>query len=260
MEDPTLYQIRAANWQFPTPVWNCLSDYEKSFAKNEFTEQRCFDYYVRRLEALGFQNLDSVLDAACGMGQWSLALSHLNRQVEGIDINMERLLVANSLAQSHGADHCQFRFGSIELLPYETATFDAVFCYGAFMFTDMPKALQEFYRVLKPGGKLYLNANSIGWYVHLLWDRGIRSRNRQMVMSTLRIAARTLRGRTSQRIVSQNWLQEQLIIADFQVIEIGREGEINLSSEHPSLESAYPRQFYGFPAILEVVASRGNDK
>ncbi|WP_434685292.1 class I SAM-dependent methyltransferase [Pseudanabaena minima] len=256
MEDEILKQTQIANWQFPIEVWNCLSDYEKSFVKNEFTSNRSLDYYSNHLISLGFNNLDCVLDAACGMGQWSIALAGLNKHITGIDINMERLLVANEISKSHNIQNCVFRYGSIEQIPYPNSSFDGIFCYGAFMFTDMLKTLQEFHRVLKPNGRLYLNANSAGWYAHLLWDIGVRNKNYQMIKTVIRSAVRTLRGRSSNRIVSRKWLKSQLINMNFELIDITEEGKININPIQSRPESCYPSRFYGMTSIIEVIAKR----
>lgn len=54
-------------------------------------------------------------------------------------------------------------------LPYEDNFFDAVFCYGVIFLTPWKDTLNEFRRVLRPGGKLYFNFNEIGWYI-FLWQ------------------------------------------------------------------------------------------
>src|SRR5690606_18535761 len=63
---------------------------------------------------------------------------------------------------------------SIDKMPYKDAQFDAVFCYGVIYLTPWKKSLAEIIRVLQPGGKLYLNANGLGWYKHL-WYTGHNS-------------------------------------------------------------------------------------
>ena len=254
--DETLTKIQEAGWLFPNSIWSCLSEYEKSFAKNEFIEQRSLNYYLTRLESLGFKNQSKVLDAACGMGQWSLALSKLNSHVEGVDINVGRLLVAKSLFEHHGVDNFNFQYSNLENLPYSINSFDAIFCYGAFMFTNMPKTLGEFHRVLKPEGKIYLNANSLGWYLHLLLDPGIKQKNWSIVKSVFKMTARTLLGKKQNIIVTEKWLKKQLELFGFELLKIGTEGSINLNCNHHQPDSAYPEKFYGVPAILEVLAKK----
>jgi ubiquinone/menaquinone biosynthesis C-methylase UbiE len=45
--------------------------------------------------------------------------------------------------------------GSVEALPFEDASFDALSCTQTLLYVDnLDRALQEFYRVLKPGGRI----------------------------------------------------------------------------------------------------------
>jgi ubiquinone/menaquinone biosynthesis C-methylase UbiE len=61
----------------------------------------------------------------------------------------------------HAADRCadmaqvHLQQGSVEALPFEDASFDALSCTQTLLYVDnLDRALQEFYRVLKPGGRI----------------------------------------------------------------------------------------------------------
>lgn len=256
MDDSMKQLIKEAGWVFPESVWICLSDDEKRFVIHEFTGNRSFDYYVRRLEAIGFKGMERVLDAACGMGQWAMALSALNQFVEGVDINIGRLLVSKSLAESMVRTNCAFRYAFLESLPFDPESFDAIFCYGTFMFTHMPMTLYEFSRILKPGGKLYLNANTIGWYAHLLIDRGFKNKDFSIVRNVFGIITRTFAGKKRNIIVSKRWLQKQIEISGLEIISMGLEGEITIRNHLEKPEPAYPQKLYGMPTIIEVLAKK----
>ena len=240
----------------PPLLWDTLSDYEKSFAVLELTGQRTPEYYQSRLKALGFTDHDHVLDAACGIGQWTISLAQLNNVAEGIDLMDSRISVANELSTANDKK-CTFQTGSIETLPFPDQTFDGMFCYGAFMFTNMPRTLHEFARTLKPGGRLYLNANCAGWYAHLILDRGIKAGNYPLVRTALGMIGRTILGRNSQIIVRKDWLYKRLQEAGFSVVASGPEGTVNLQEGCQDLPSpAYPSSFYGMRSMIEVVALR----
>jgi ubiquinone/menaquinone biosynthesis C-methylase UbiE len=256
-DDSTMQMIQEAGWVFPESVWRCLSDYEKTFVIDVFTGKRSFNYYTKRLKALGFTNMERVLDAACGMGQWTQALSSLNSYVDGVDINIGRLLVARSLADSLKKTNCSFRYSFLEALPFEPESFDGIFCYGAFMFTHVPTTLSEFFRVLKPGGRVYLNANSSGWYAHLLIDRGIKKREFSMIKTVLRTIVRTITGRQKNIVVRRGWLKKQIELTGMQVLTIGLEGEISFVKDIKT-EPAYTQRFYGMPTIIEVLAQKSD--
>lgn len=254
--DELIAAVATAGWRLPAWLPATLSDYERDFMRIEMTGLRTKDYYTRRLQMIGFTGGERVLDAACGIGQWSIALGDVFQRVAGVDINTGRLLVARALAVEQGRTNCEFGYGQLEQLPYPDESFDAVFCYGAFMFTDMPVTLKEFRRVLRPGGRIYVNANSTGWYAHLLIDRGLRKRSLSLVRASLRMIGRTLRGRTSQIVVREKWLVRAIEKAGMRVRAIGAEGTLRLSPGVEPVPAAYPPQFYGMTSILELVAEK----
>lgn len=256
LNDSDLERIHAAGWNFPAELWASLSDYEKSFAVLEFDGIKTPSYYQERLTALEFAQRGRVLDAACGMGQWANALAELGNEVVGVDLMESRIDVAKALSVAQG-NTCLFQTCSIEKLPFPDCSFDGVFCYGAFMFTAMPLTIREFARILKPGGRLYLNGNTWGWYAHLILDRGIKKRNFSLVTTALRLVARTLVGRSSQIVITEGWLRKRLHEAGFSVLALGAEGAVSMGAVRTDLPPpAYPPKFYGIRSIIELVAER----
>lgn len=256
LTDGDLERIHKAGWNFPPELWATLGDYEKNFAVLELDGIKTPGYYQDRLAALDFKRRGRVLDAACGMGQWANALASLGNEVVGVDLMQSRIDVARALTAAQG-NACQFQTGSIEKLPFETASFDGVFCYGAFMFTAMPVTLGEFARVLKPGGRLYLNGNTWGWYAHLILDRGLRGGDYSLIKAALHMIARTFVGRSSQIVITEGWLRKRLHGTGFTVRALGAEGTVVLGrSENRLAAPTYPQTYYGLRSIIEIVAER----
>ena len=144
--------------------------------------------YAERLKNIGFVGQQKVLDAGFGMGQWMYCLSQLNQAVEGIEFSPVRCESVQTIFDGLGVTNAGVRQGSIEHLPYEDDCFDSVFCYGVIFITDFKRSLSEFYRVLKPGGKLYVTGNGLGWYLHLLFDQRNKSDSydpRQLAINAL---------------------------------------------------------------------------
>ncbi|KQC12581.1 MAG: hypothetical protein APR63_10640 [Desulfuromonas sp. SDB] len=258
MVDNIKEKIKKAGWDFPEQIFDLISNYDKNFIVSEFTGLKTLDYYHQRINCLGFVDMNNVLDAACGMGQWSIALSLENKKVNGIDINVGRLLIADSVIRKMKIKNCNLQWGNIEDLPYPSEIFDGIFCYGSFMFANMPKTLMEFNRVLKPGGTLYLNANSVGWYLHLLFDRGIKKNNFSNVRTVIKTLTRNLFQKKSKIVVFSHWINKLLQNKGFQIISSGAEGEINISNVLEKPQSAYPKTFYSFPAVLEILAKKND--
>lgn len=144
-------------------ILEILSPYQNEFLKIELS--RGLESYISRINYIGLNNQGRVLDAGGGIGQWGLALSKLNSRVDVIDILSERLFVGHHLASRNDNSNLFFKYGSIEKIPFEDSTFDAIICYSVFMFANKKIAIKEFYRVLKPNGKLYIMVDLWRWYL-----------------------------------------------------------------------------------------------
>jgi ubiquinone/menaquinone biosynthesis C-methylase UbiE len=96
-----------------------------------------------------------VLDCGCGPGTITCDIAQrvAPARVIGVDANANQLKLAAGRAQQLGAGNAAFRHGSAYELPFENASFDAVFSHALLEHLSEPqRAVDEFYRVLKPGG------------------------------------------------------------------------------------------------------------
>ncbi len=101
-----------------------------------------------------------IFDAGCGIGGSSRLLSkQLNCKFIGVDLADEFVNAANFLTRAtHLEKQVKFQQGSVLDLPFDTDTFDGVLCQHILMnISDKALAIKEFYRILKPGGKLVLH-------------------------------------------------------------------------------------------------------
>ncbi len=124
---------------------------DRSYQTPEIVNQR-----LRTLVALALSHGESVLDAGCGTGllleQEALAVGSEGR-AEGVDFSDDML--AHARARCDGLEQVKLQQGSIETLPFEDASFDALSCTQTLLYVkDMDKALTEFYRLLKPSGRI----------------------------------------------------------------------------------------------------------
>jgi ubiquinone/menaquinone biosynthesis C-methylase UbiE len=95
-----------------------------------------------------------ILDVASGPGFLSIELAkEPDYNVTGLDISADLVNIARGKAQEK---HVVVKFvaGDAANMPFAEAQFDFLICNAAFNYFSEPlKALNEMYRVLKPGGK-----------------------------------------------------------------------------------------------------------
>jgi ubiquinone/menaquinone biosynthesis C-methylase UbiE len=104
---------------------------------------------------------DHVLDVGCGPGR--LAMVYAERvaptgSVNGIDASPEMITRATARAKKRGGS-ASFQVAYAQQLPFGDATFDAIACTLALHHVaedDQATAVEEMYRVLKPGGHLVI--------------------------------------------------------------------------------------------------------
>jgi len=96
----------------------------------------------------------SVLEVAPGPGYFAIELAKLGRyRISGLDISHTFVEIASRNARQAGVD-VDFRQGNAAAMPFEHRSFDFLLCRAAFKnFSQPVRALQEMYRVLKPGGR-----------------------------------------------------------------------------------------------------------
>ena len=100
-----------------------------------------------------------VLDAGCGNGRHLLPLSRMYRAV-GIDISKTALVASGTYLQKSG-QHSEHLVSSVTELPFDDDSFDGIVCYGVLqhlLANDRRAAVNEFKRVLLPGGFLFFEA------------------------------------------------------------------------------------------------------
>ena len=110
---------------------------------------------LRRIERAWARPPADVLELAFGQGfnlAW-LAARHAGCQFSGIDLTPAHLDIAKRRVAKANLRNVTMTLGDFHQLPYAAASFDEVFCIEAFCYaTDLPRALAEVARVLRPGG------------------------------------------------------------------------------------------------------------
>lgn len=113
------------------------------------------DLFIRWLDLSSSSRL---LDIACGSGGTTLRISQITGcRVDGLDLHDQGVATANvAAAQLNLSDRASFRVGDAAgVLPYESDSFDGLICTDAVNhLPNRPAVFCEWFRVLKPGGRL----------------------------------------------------------------------------------------------------------
>ncbi|MEM7131853.1 MAG: methyltransferase domain-containing protein [Chloroflexota bacterium] len=140
---------------------------KKTSAGHEFADASRLDKhylaaqaeYEDTLNSAGIQPGWKVLDAGCGNGVFLPLLSTIvgsGGSIAALDVAEENVnAVQHQISQHRYACHVEAQTGTISNLPYESNSFDAVWCANVTMYlteAELETAISEFARVLRPGG------------------------------------------------------------------------------------------------------------
>lgn len=120
-----------------------------------------------------------LLDVGCGNGTAEQGLARLRiSQVElyGIDLLQPRVADARAITRGMNA-RAEFAAADACHLPFPDAIFDCTFCVAVLQHVrDIPKALREFTRVTRAGGRiLAVEPDNLGRYWFSSVDAGMRA-------------------------------------------------------------------------------------
>lgn len=113
---------------------------------------------VRILQQRKKKSNESVLDAGCGTGNFAMALARAGFQVVGIDFSIGMLKQAKAKLTTDLSKNLLFEQSDLNtLLNFSDNKFDHLININVLQAITNPKfTLNEFHRVLKPGGTLVL--------------------------------------------------------------------------------------------------------
>ena len=129
---------------------------------------RHFAYFARRLvEFADVQPGDRVLDVATGTGAVLLAvLERCGKRGHAVGIDGTEAMLERAADQlgHRSVRNAELRRMDAQQLLFADESFDSVLCSFAFLsFANQKRALAEFRRVLKPGGRVGI-LDSFGWF------------------------------------------------------------------------------------------------
>lgn len=217
--------------------------------------------YASRLQAAGFSGMGAILDAGCGFGQWSLSLADLNQSVTAIDVSPDRIDFLNKAAKALALP-LETHVSSIDATGLTANSFDAVFCYGVLFLTPWKESLAELSRLLRPGGRIYVNANGLGWYKHLWYNRPNAARDYDPAERAGKVLLNTWNYHNNAPVengmdilIEPEELQIELETLGFSSILRAGEGQLRIGeSATGDVQSFFQSEYLGDTGVYEMTA------
>jgi 2-polyprenyl-3-methyl-5-hydroxy-6-metoxy-1,4-benzoquinol methylase len=125
------------------------------FSKNYDKQAKGDKTYIKTLDIIKkyFKPGDTVLDFACATGLFSLELAKDAKEVHGIDISSEMIVIANKKVSERGIKNADYVQGSIFDERYKSGSYDLILALNILLyFQDTGKVIKRLNQLLKPGG------------------------------------------------------------------------------------------------------------
>lgn len=147
-----------------------LENLERTLQKRRQVAERYFNSVAGKLgkdycpgrswQAIGhcllhFVPCITIADLGAGEGVVSQLLARQAKRVYCIDSSPKMVEVGTELARRHGVTNLVYKLGDLEAVPLKDASMDMALISQALHHAEHPqKAIDEAYRILKPGGKI----------------------------------------------------------------------------------------------------------
>jgi 2-polyprenyl-3-methyl-5-hydroxy-6-metoxy-1,4-benzoquinol methylase len=135
--------------------------------ENEKFFSQIYTYHINNYTNSVGGSLSTILDAGCGQGRLSMAFARAGGKVLGIDLSSKAIQAARKYAAQERLA-IDFTTGdlSTELKKLPDSQFDAVVCTEVlYMLDNYILLLDELYRILKPGGCMFISLRPRFYYI-----------------------------------------------------------------------------------------------
>ncbi len=149
VEEPSVKELVRRHWD------GRAATFDEGKSHGLLSEQQRAAWVDRVREWAGPEPVRA-LDVGCGTGFFSLLLAGLGHRAVGVDFADSMLARAREKAADVHLD-IEFRSADVEHLPFPDGSFDLVIeRHVIWTLPNPPRALNEWARVLRPGGRLVL--------------------------------------------------------------------------------------------------------
>jgi ubiquinone/menaquinone biosynthesis C-methylase UbiE len=100
------------------------------------------------------ESVERLLGAGCASGRLTLSIAQRVNFAVGIDLSLELIDLAQTLAREREIKNVEWIVGDMEHLPFQSGSFDVVTSTNAVRLTNVPVTLDQLAGLVKPGGRM----------------------------------------------------------------------------------------------------------
>lgn len=160
-------------WTRNVPGWDVFSKKYSPSQKEFYLEADEFryrydDYIPALIDSFASPGL-RVLEIGCGLGSDSRSIARRGACLVSLDLSLNNVLLTRTGMRLLGLEGLGGVCADAERLPFKDNSFDVVYSFGVLHHTPRTRqAIEEAYRVLKPGGRCVVMLYHKGYAYYLL--------------------------------------------------------------------------------------------
>jgi ubiquinone/menaquinone biosynthesis C-methylase UbiE len=146
-----------------------------NYSLSEYKKDR-IDRYIKRIKINKLTKLiknKKIIDFGCGHGNFLIATNLLGaKKCLGIDYGIKSLKFASSIKNKLNLKNISYKYSTVyKVKEVKSSSFDFAIQNGVFHHLDNEnKAYKEIFRVLKPGGYMWVYTDGGGGIRDIVWD------------------------------------------------------------------------------------------